>query len=218
MNHLFFGKKVLATMFSLFLIFMVSCSQSGNIFENAGDVGNCKLSGSMQYDNTTNVYTLTGSGMNMWETTDEFFMTWKKVTGDFILSAQIAFEGEGVDPHRKMGLIIRESLDGDAVYADIAVHGDGLTSLQYRSSKGAETEEAISSYTAPDYVLLQRSGNKIIAKTATGKYPDSTDAEITINLPPTCYVGLFVCSHNPDVIETGYFSFVELSKAEGNPH
>lgn len=210
MNRLLSVEKILATMlFSLFLT-LLSCTSPGNMFEASGDVGNCKLSGSMQYDKQTNVYTLTGAGTNMWGTSDEFFMAWKKLTGDFTLSAKIAFEGDGVDPHRKIGLIIRESLGGDAAYADVAVHGDGLTSLQYRKTKGAETEEVVSPRKAPGYVLLQRTGNKITIKTDSGKYPADTDAEISIGLPATCYVGLFVCSHNPDVIETGYFSMVEL--------
>ncbi|MDR1161371.1 MAG: hypothetical protein LBK45_03435 [Tannerellaceae bacterium] len=194
------------------VVFLVlsSCSSPGNIFEASGDVGNCKLPGSMQYDKSTGIYTLTGAGTNMWGTADEFFMAWKQVSGDFTLSAKIAFEGEGVEAHRKMGLIIRGSLEGDAVYADVAVHGDGLTSLQYRQSKGVETEEFVSPNNAPGYVLLQRMGNKISIKTAVDTYPDATDAEVTLDLPPTCYVGLFVCSHNPDVIETGRFSLVEL--------
>ena len=47
------------------------------------------------------------------------------------------FLGEGVDPHRKAGVIARTSLDADSPYADAAVHGDGLISLQFRRTKGA---------------------------------------------------------------------------------
>ena len=35
------------------------------------------------------------------------------------------------------------TLDADSRYADIAVHGDGLTSLQYRMVKGGVTEELV---------------------------------------------------------------------------
>ncbi len=37
--------------------------------------------------------------------------------------------------------MVRQSLDADSPYADIALHGSGLTSLQYRDSKGAHTHE-----------------------------------------------------------------------------
>ncbi len=193
----------------IFAISVTSCS-TNKIFEHASNVGNPKLKGEMNYNKADGIYTLTGAGTNMWGNSDEFFMVWEKVTGDFTLSAQIDFEGAGVDPHRKMGLIIRESLEGDAVYADVAVHGDGLTSLQYRDSKGDETKEVVSTRKAPDYLVLNRQGNQITIGTDNGKYPTCTDAAITINLPPTCYVGLFICSHNPDVLETGYFSSVKL--------
>jgi hypothetical protein len=192
------------------LIALGACSLPGGVFEAAGNVGSCKFPGYIMYDASTEVYTLMGSGTNMWGTADAFFMTWKRVDGDFTLSAKVAFEGEGVDPHRKIGLIVRESLRKGAIYADVAVHGDGLTSLQYRPGRGVETEEFVSPNKAPDYVLLQRVGNKIVIKTAFDTYPTDTDAEVTLDLPTTCYVGLFVCSHNPEVIETAYFSLVEL--------
>jgi hypothetical protein len=36
--------------------------------------------------------------------------------------------------HRKAALMIRQSLDPGAAYADVALHGDGLTSLQSRAT------------------------------------------------------------------------------------
>jgi hypothetical protein len=35
--------------------------------------------------------------------------------------------------------MIRQSLDADSVYADVALHGSGLTSLQFRDEKGNVT-------------------------------------------------------------------------------
>ena len=68
----------------------------------------------------------------MWATRDEFQFVWRKMTGDFIVRTHAAFVGTGVDPHRKIGWIVRKSLDADSAYVDAAVHGDGLTSLQFR--------------------------------------------------------------------------------------
>jgi hypothetical protein len=117
--------------FDVFLVFTLSLFMMGasndiGLFESSGDVGNCKLEGSAGYNLSTGVYTLTGSGLNMWDKTDEFHLAWKMETSDFPLSAKIAFEGKRVNAHRKMGIIIRESLDANAQYADVAVHGDGL--------------------------------------------------------------------------------------------
>jgi len=196
-------------LFMLALLFLFACSGTP-IFENASDVGNCKLPGNFVYDKDKDVYTLTGAGFNLWEQSDEFFMVWKEVSGDFTLSAQIAFEGAGVNAHRKMGLIIRESLDADAKYADVAVHGDGLTSLQYRREKGDITREIKSDNQMPDHIVLERAGDKIIMKTGIARYPNQPDATLELVMPQNCYVGLFICSHETDVSETGYFSDVKL--------
>jgi len=205
-----------ASFFKVFFVFTLSLFMTGasndiGLFEGSNDIGDCKLKGSASYNPSTKVYTLTGGGFNMWEKTDEFHMVWKKETGDFSLSTKIAFEGKGVNAHRKVGIIIRESLDADAKYADVAVHGDGLTSLQYREKTGEITKEVVGPKGA-DYILLERRGNKIIMKTATGKFPQDTTGEVELGFQGTCYVGLFICSHDVDVLETGYFSNVEYKK------
>jgi len=202
---------------NLIIIFIVKSLllAGGNpvgIFDESTDVGNCKLAGSAVYDSKEKIYTLTDAGTNMWGRTDEFHFAWEKVSGNFSLSARIAFEGEGVQAHRKMGLMIRETLDGDSPYADVVVHGDGLTSLQYRLTKGDITKEIRSDVTGADHIDLERSGNKIVIKTAKGQKPSSSSGETEISLPKTSYVGLFICSHDENVIEKGYFYDLKLRK------
>ena len=85
-------------------------------------------------------YTVTGSGNNMWMTGDEFQFAWKKMSGDISITANITFYGLGGNAHRKAVLMIRQSLDGDSVYVDAALHGNGLTALQYREEKGADDQ------------------------------------------------------------------------------
>jgi TolB protein len=55
------------------------------------------------------------------------------MSGDVALSTDIEFVGSGGNPHRKAVLMIRQSLDADSVYADIARHGNGMTALQFRT-------------------------------------------------------------------------------------
>ena len=194
---------------ALVLVFMLSACSNSSMFDDACDVGNCKLQGSYSYNKEKGIYALSGAGTNMWGQSDEFYMVWKKVSGDLTISARIAFEGEGVNAHRKMGLIIRESLQPGAKYADVAVHGDGLTSLQYRREKDDITQEIKSDQRFPDHIVLERLGDTILMKTGTG-VSASPDTKLVLNLPQECYVGLFICSHDPEVLETGYFSDVEL--------
>ena len=97
----------------------------------------------------------------MWGTRDEFHFAWRRLEGDFILQARVEFLGQGVDPHRKAGWIVRSSLDADATYVDGAVHGDGLTSLQFRKEKGGKTEQIESASKGSDVIQLERRGNTL---------------------------------------------------------
>ena len=112
--------------------------QENPLGEFAGhtDVGSPKLSGSAGYDAALQEYTLTGAGSNMWAGRDEFQFVWKKMTGDFILRTRAEFIGQGAVDHRKIGWMVRPSLEADAPYADCARHGVKLTSLQFRRSPG----------------------------------------------------------------------------------
>src|SRR5262245_49560127 len=127
-------------------------------FEDHQDVGGPAIAGSATYDKDAQRYTIAAAGANMWGARDEFHVVWRRLSGDFILTANAAFAGAGVDPHRKLGWIVRASLDPAAAYVDAAVHGDGLTSLQFRRSPGGETAEVRSPATKPDVVQLERRG------------------------------------------------------------
>ena len=180
-------------------------------FEKASDVGGVRKPGSASFDSATQSYAIAGSGTNMWANKDEFHMVWKKLKGDFILDAQMKFIGQGVDPHRKLGWIIRKSLDADSAYADSAVHGDGLTSLQFRRAQGGITEQVQSTVKGPDIVQLARSGTKISMAVAHAGDALQNVEGIDLDLGDEVYVGLYVCSHNPDVLEKGVFSNVRIT-------
>src|SRR4030081_3085375 len=95
------------------------------VFENHVDVGSVLHPGTLEYDPAQGTYTVGGSGENIWSTTDAFHFVWKKVAGDVSLAANISFLGKGGNEHRKAVLMVRQSLDADSVYADVALHGNG---------------------------------------------------------------------------------------------
>ena len=180
-------------------------------FEHHGDVGAPALAGGAVYDAEAQTYTVTGAGTNMWFAHDEFQFVWKRMAGDFILTAEAAFEGEGVDPHRKLGWIVRQSLAADAPYVDVAVHGDGLTSMQFRRAAGADTEEVPSSLTAPDVIRLERKDGVYVMSVARRGDPLASDTLAGVDLGDEVLVGLFVCSHNPEVRESATFRNVRIT-------
>jgi len=189
-------------------------AQSMGVFADHSDVGAPKLAGKAVYDETKKSYSVTGGGANMWQAKDSFHFVWKKVSGDAALTADITFEGKGTDPHRKACLLFRQSLDIDAVYADAALHGDGLTSLQYRNTKGANTQEVKTNVTAPRRLRLEKKGRTIALSLAGADGKFAPAGEIQLDLTSPFFVGLGVCSHNDEVLETAVFSNVELKFQE----
>ncbi|MDQ8185324.1 hypothetical protein [Pelagicoccus sp. SDUM812002] len=178
-------------------------------FTHTTDVGDPELSGSSSYSESTQSYTLSGAGINMWAEQDQFQFAYREIKGDFIIRATVEFEGEGVDPHRKIGIIARNSLDSDSPYVDACVHGDGLTSLQYREGKGGATDQIVSPLEGPTEIQLQREGHRFVFSAARfGETYQSVSTEM--ELDEELLAGLFICSHNPSVVETAHFSNVRV--------
>jgi regulation of enolase protein 1 (concanavalin A-like superfamily) len=190
------------------------CAQQNElgIFQASADIGSVEIAGSAVYLTDEDRYVIRGAGENMWFAKDEFHFVYRKMTGDFTLQTRAEFVGEGVNAHRKLGWMIRASLDSSAAYVDATVHGDGLTSMQFRPEQGADTEEIQSEISGPELIRLQRKGDTYIM--AVGHSPDSMEREILsgIQLGDTVYVGLFVCSHEEDVIEEAVFTDVQIKK------
>ena len=185
-------------------------------FTHSGDVGAVKNAGSTKYDPARQVYEIAGSGTNMWFDNDEFQFVYRKMEGDFILRTRAHLLGEGVDPHRKIGWMIRSSLDADSPYVDVAVHGDGLTSMQFRRTQGADTEQVVSKLESPDVIQLARQGGRYMMSVAKYGDPMSSEELTGVDLGDEVYVGLFVCAHNADVIEEAVFRNVRVIAPTGD--
>lgn len=190
----------------------LSFSQENAIgqFDGQTDIGNVMLNGSAQYNPKSQSYLISGSGNNMWFNHDEFHFIWKKMKGNFILRARAHFIGKGTVPHRKLGWMIRTSLDSTSAYVDAAIHGSGLTALQYRTVKGAETQEIRSTVNAPDVIQLERKGNTFTMSITHFGEPFKTLSVSKIHLGDNVYVGLFVCAHHRGVIEKAQFRNVRI--------
>ena len=190
-----------------------SAAGSLGVFEGQSDVGNVSPAGTGVYDAASGVYTLTSAGTNLWSTVDGFHLVWKKMSGDLSLAADIGFPvttGKH-NPHRKAILIFRQTLDADAVYADAALHGIGLTALQSRAAKGAETTGLELNIDLPHRLRLIKRGDTITMYLSMAGEPlHPAGASIKLHLDGPFYVGIGLCSHDKDVVEKATFSNVEL--------
>ena len=194
----------------LFLSMNVVSQNSLGLFEGHTDIGDSVKKGSAVYDPLQDQYMISGAGYNIWADHDEFHFAWKKMKGDFLLYTRANLVGIGVDPHRKVGWMARTSLDAKSAHVNAVVHGDGLTSLQYRKTAGAQTEEQKSTITHADIIQLERKGNTYTMRVAKFGEPFVVSGLQEIELGDEVYVGLFVGSHNKDVVETGVFQDVRI--------
>ncbi len=159
----------------------------------------------------TQSYSVSGAGTNMWFDKDEFHFVYKRMKGDFILRTRAQFVGEGVELHRKLGWMVRSTLDADSPHVNAVVHGDGLTSLQFRRTTGGMTEEIRSELTGADVIQLERRDGRYTMSVARFGQPFVVSHCDDLKLDDEVLVGLFVCSHNPEVIEKAVFKDVRIT-------
>lgn len=194
---------LIATVFSSY------SQQKTGMFDGNEDVGNPVKKGMATYNSETQEYSMSCGGKNMWANDDQFHFLWKKIKGDFMISATVHFIGKGTDPHRKIGVIARNELTANSPYADACVHGDGLTSLQSRHADTAQTTQVILASNGAVNIELQRTGNTFTFYAATpGENYKTATKELVLN--EEVYAGLFICSHNENVVEQAVFSNVRI--------
>jgi TolB protein len=192
------------------------------LFESHADVGSVLHPGTLEYDPAQGTYTVGGSGENVWSTADAFHFVWKKVAGDVSLAADVSFLGKDGNEHRKAVLMVRQSLEADSAYADVALHGNGLTALQYRDAKGAatheiqaqeiQTHETQANIAGPKRLRIEKRGHFVYLFLGdSGKDLHYSGASIPLPLQGTYYVGIGVCSHDKDVVEKAAFANVDLA-------
>ena len=190
-----------------------TASSSLGIFESQIDIGKVLHPGAARYDAAAKVYTVSGSGENMWFAKDEFHFVWKKVSADNLsLTADLSMPGTGGEGHRKGVLMIRQSLDPDSAYVDIARHGDGLTSLQFREAQGATTREVEADRSGPTHLRLLKQGDHFYMWLAgEGQDLQFAGGSTTVEIRDPFYVGIGVCSHNKEAVQEVSFTNVDLN-------
>jgi TolB protein len=197
--------------------FIMAQSNAIGIFQNHSDIGNPKIKGALTYDSNEQVYNIKGAGYNIWFNRDEFHYAYRTLKGDFILTANVKLLGEGKDPHRKIGWMVRASEKEDAAHMSAVLHGDGLTALQWRPLRGAymrdPQDEIFSVKKNAEIIQLERSGKTFIMRIANAGEPlQEIGRTDMIDMPDATLAGLFVCSHNPDFQEEGMAWNVRIEK------
>lgn len=200
-------KNLLTLLWSCAIVISVSAQDpTTGVFAHQGDIGIPKIAGSSSFDTESESYTLRGAGYNIWFERDEFHYLYNKLRGDFILTANFALVGKGTDPHRKVGWMVRPDTSDRSQHVSAVVHGDGLTVMQWRVLPGAfmrdPQDEIFATKSNVQIVQLERRGKTFIMRVAHPKEPlQVVGSHVMEDMPDEVLGGLFICSHNPDVLE-----------------
>ena len=218
------SRRVLFLIPAIFLGSESALSQDSDLglFEASTDIGDVVHAGSADYDPEEDIYAVEGAGENMWFGEDAFHFVWREAEGDVALEADVVLTGTGSNPNRKAGLIIRQSLDPDAPYVDAVIHGDGLTSMQYREVKGGPTREIRSNVSAPERIRIDKDGDYVYMSVApSGDEMRSAGGTTRIAFQEPFLIGLAVSAHDSAAVERALFSDVEIledfPEASGEP-
>lgn len=179
-------------------------------FASGVDVGKVEMPGATEVLTGKASYRIRGSGANIWNKEDAFHFAARKLSGDATLRMDVEWVGAGKAKHRKACAMVRQDLQADAPYADVAVHGDGLIALQYRKTKGGTTFSIPTSIRAPAAVQLERNGNLFTVSVAPKGQPFQPIGSVKVELSDPVYTGLAVCAHDAKESEMAIFSNVVL--------
>lgn len=206
----------------MFIATIVCSGQNSvGIFKLHQDIGKPQLAGNIYYNKEDQSYDIKGAGYNIWFSRDEFYYAYQNLKGDFILTANFKFINKGSNPHRKVGWMVRANDSEDAAHMTATVHGDGLTTLQWRRKKGVDMrdpqDEIFTKISAPEIIQLERIGKQFIMRVAN---PGGALQEIgrtdSIDLPNHVLAGIFIGSHDPKIIEEAKIWNVKIEKPVKN--
>jgi hypothetical protein len=199
------------------------------VFDHHADIGHPKNAGTTTYDESSQVYTIKGSGYNIWFNRDEFQYAYKKIGGDFMLTANFDFYGstKGSDGHRKIGWMIRESADEAAACSNACLHFDGLTVLQWRPYRGMYMRDPEEEIFAPkkggQIMRLERIGKRITMSIAHPGEPLQVVGSYVSEMKDSVLVGIYICAHDSNAVAEGRVWNVRIDKPavndySSNPH
>jgi len=180
-----------------------------------GDIGAVGAGGSAAFGD--GVFTVTGSGADIWGTADEFQYVRQfvngNVTGDFDLTTRVD-SVQNVNAWTKAGLMVRGSLDAGSLHASVFVTpGKGVAFQRRTTNGGASVNTSVLSVTAPVWLRLSVRNGRVDAfyKKNVADAWIRVGAQLYSNPYSFGYAGLAVTSHSDGALATAAFSSVNIA-------
>jgi hypothetical protein len=178
-------------------------------------VGAVAAAGSAAYDAASGVYTLRGSGFDIWHTADEFRFAHRTLSGDGQIVARVTGLTH-TDYWAKAGVMIRSDLSAGSANALMAFGPGGKWDFQYRGAANGYSYSATGAGThTPYWVKLVRGGNTFTGYTSPDGVTWTRRGGVTFAAPAGVQVGLAVTSRRDGTLATGTFTNVSVTSAAG---
>ena len=176
------------------------------------DIGNPCGKGSMKVSSDL-IYTVKGSGTDIWHSSDEFHFAYRKQTGNTVMIARVK-SMTNTDGWAKSGVMIRESLKSGSRHAMMVITPSNGFSFQRRTGTDGPSDHTTpgGGHTAPAWVKIIREGNIFSGyRSVDGKSWVLVGSE-QIEMAEEIHAGLAVTSHSGDCrLNTSVFDYVVLS-------
>ncbi|PJJ79102.1 TolB family protein [Mucilaginibacter auburnensis] len=176
-----------------YLMALLCCTESGllaqsiGIFEGQSRIG--ATTGKAVYEEQSQNYTLTSAGGNASVEDDPAYFLWRKIKGDFIITANVKFiPTVAANRYTKIGMMFRTGLDDHAKFIDVAKRGGQAAAMQYKTTVSGEVKSNVSN---PDVMQLERRGNVFRMWVAKQGDPFTVDSTTINYIEDEGYVGIF---------------------------
>lgn len=168
------------------------------------DVGAVGLAGDATF--AAGNWTISGSGVDIWDYADGFHYAYRSWTGDGEIIARVT-SLTNTDPWAKAGVMIRETLNTDAPHAFICVTPGSGAAFQRRLTAGnfsLHTPGPV--VVAPYWVRLVRTGDKFQGYISPDGSAWTFVGEDTVPMGAAVFIGMAVTAHNNTLLSTGTFT------------
>jgi regulation of enolase protein 1 (concanavalin A-like superfamily) len=176
------------------------------------DIGAVGLAGGATFNAATSTYTVSGSGNDIWRSSDQFRFAHQIASGDCSIVARVT---SMTNSHAwaKAGVMIRESLDANARNVAVFVTPGNGVSSQYRAATGGTSiNTRTTGLTAPHWVRITRTGNTFVTSRSADGVTWTTMHTVTVTMASNVYIGLAVTSNNNTAICTATMDNVTIER------
>lgn len=172
------------------------------------DIGNVGIAGSAGF--AEGIFTLSGSGGDIWNTADAFRYVYQPVSGNVEIIARVTGISN-TDPWAKAGVMIRETLQSNSTHAMVVVTPGNGVAFQRRITTGGASTHTGGSGSAPYWVRLVRNGNVFTGYRSSDGVSWNQVGSVTISMTANVFVGLPLTSHNNNTLSTATFTDVSVN-------